>query len=220
MSTAPKKKIFLIRHGQSKGNIDKTFQDEHDPLTPCGRIQAHKVAQRARALKPEIILTSPMVRALETARAIEKETNVPLELHESLREYLVPSRLFNKPIASKESNEYHTELFKNMYDPNWRYEDAESYFDLHNRSLEVIGILKNRPEERILVVSHGAFMSILISTMMTEGVPDPIGATRMSRFLKKKNTGVTIIDYTEQHAIANKWRLTVWNDYTHLIEEE
>lgn len=220
MNTIPKKKIFLIRHGQSKGNIEKTFQDEHDPLTTLGRRQVEKVADRARTLHPEVILTSPMVRAYDTAHAIHEATQAPLETHTILREYQVPSRLVNTPISSPESNEYHTELFKNMYDPNWRYEDADNYFDLHNRSLEVIGELKKRSEERIMVVSHGAFMSILISTMMSEEVPDPIAATRMSRFLRKENTGVTIIDYKESVSVANKWRLKVWNDYTHLADED
>lgn len=216
MNKIPKKKIFLIRHGQSKGNIEKTFQDEHDPLTPLGYTQAGKVAERAKELRPDVILSSPMIRALETARAIEKETGAPLEEHAILREYLVPSKLFNTPKSSPESNEYHTELFKNMYDPTWRYEDSENYFDLHNRAMEVIGELKSRKEERILMVSHGAFMSILISTMMSEGIPDPISATRMTRFLRKENTGITIIDYNEKISIANRWRLKVWNDYTHL----
>ncbi len=219
MHNPPVKKIFLIRHGQSEGNIRKVFQDEHDPLTELGRLQAQKVAERAKALRPDIILASPMMRALETAKMIQTATGAPLEAHATLREYMVPSSLVNKPIASPESNAFHSELFKNIHDPSWKYADEDNYYELHRRASEVMREIKGRNEKRIMLVSHGAFMSILLTAMMSEGVPDPVTAMRMFRFLRKENTGITIIDYIENPFITNNWRLKVWNDYAHLDHE-
>lgn len=220
MHAIPTKKLFLIRHGQSEGNIKKVFQDEHDPLTELGHKQVKKIAERAKKLNADLILSSPMVRALETARAIQEATNAPLEELELLREYRVPSSLVNSPINSKESDAFHRELFKNIHNPTWKYADEDNYFELHKRATDVMQVLKDRPERNIIVVSHGAFMSILLTAMMSEGEPDPITSTRMFRFLRKENTGLTVIDYMEHPFISNTWRLRSWNDYSHLSAEE
>lgn len=41
------KRVYLVRHGQSKGNISPEFQGLDSPLTEEGNDQARTLAQRA-----------------------------------------------------------------------------------------------------------------------------------------------------------------------------
>ncbi len=71
---------WLIRHGQSEGNVGKAHANPHDiPLTPLGRTQARHVAQNL-PITPDRIVHSPMFRARQTALpCIERFPQVPIE---------------------------------------------------------------------------------------------------------------------------------------------
>jgi broad specificity phosphatase PhoE len=215
--TPDRKTVYFIRHGQSEGNILKHFQDANDPLSTLGRKQAQRVAERAKKLKGEVILTSPMSRALETAKAIQKATGLTLEENSNLREFLVPTSLQNKPIHSPEGDSFHAELFKNLNNPEWRYEDEENYLELHTRAVSVLDHLENRKENTVLVVTHGAFMSSILTVMLLEGQMNRFVATNLFRFLRKKNTGITRCEYFKNNGEKMNWRLTTWNDHAHLV---
>lgn len=67
--------IYLIRHGQSAFNAahapgapDPMIYDA--PLTELGRAQATAARQKAAALGIQLVLCSPLTRAIETARII------------------------------------------------------------------------------------------------------------------------------------------------------
>jgi broad specificity phosphatase PhoE len=78
-------KLWILRHGQSAGNvardaaheagksvIDLAVRDVDIPLSPLGERQAaalgHWFAALGEANKPEIVLSSPYLRARQTAR--------------------------------------------------------------------------------------------------------------------------------------------------------
>ena len=80
--------IHLIRHGESKANVSndvyKKTPDWKVPLTKKGKDQAKVAGEslghvlKERQEKPSIIIyTSPMVRALQTARVIKKHIGIP-----------------------------------------------------------------------------------------------------------------------------------------------
>lgn len=63
--------LYLIRHGQTDWNREKRIQGTEDiPLNDTGRHQAAVCAQALSALPFEAIYTSPLSRAVETARII------------------------------------------------------------------------------------------------------------------------------------------------------
>jgi phosphohistidine phosphatase len=68
--------LYIIRHGIA-GDRDpiKYPNDEERPLTEPGRARTKKVAQRLKEkeLRFDIILTSPLVRARQTAEILQKE---------------------------------------------------------------------------------------------------------------------------------------------------
>jgi phosphohistidine phosphatase len=64
--------LYLVRHAAAGGAKDGI--DLHRPLSPDGRKQARRLAIRLvnRRVRPDLVLTSPADRAMETARCIAK----------------------------------------------------------------------------------------------------------------------------------------------------
>ncbi len=217
--TKPKKRVYFIRHGQSVGNVNRVFQHKDEPLTELGKTQAEIVAKKTIGFNAHVILTSPMTRAYQTAEAIGQATNLPLETSDLLREYLAPQKLWNLPLNSPESDDFYTKMMENLHDPSWHYDDEDNYHDLYTRAKDLLDHLVEREEDTIIAVTHGAFMRILLATMMTEGEPDPLVAVRLVRFLSQKNTGITSCEYSFDTVKGNSWRLVAWNDYSHLSED-
>lgn len=94
------KTIYLIRHGHVD-NPEHVFYDEHFPLSETG---AKEAAELGRALKaancePSRIVSSPYLRARETAHIISSEINGPeVEYDDRLKEWQVGD-WFLKPLA-------------------------------------------------------------------------------------------------------------------------
>ena len=68
------KTLFLIRHAKSSWD-DTALPDKDRPLHNRGRRDAKKMGERLakRDVKPDLILSSPATRALETAEIIAKK---------------------------------------------------------------------------------------------------------------------------------------------------
>jgi len=73
--------ILLVRHGQTEWNRIERFRGRVDiELNSSGLIQAQKTALRIqRHWQPELIFSSPLKRAMQTAHAIVELTNVQVD---------------------------------------------------------------------------------------------------------------------------------------------
>jgi broad specificity phosphatase PhoE len=79
--------IVLVRHGETDANRAGLLLGRANPtLNERGREQAAAVAAALRREPVSIILTSPLVRARETAAAIGRATGVEVEVEPSLTE--------------------------------------------------------------------------------------------------------------------------------------
>lgn len=96
-------RLVLVRHGESEGNLadrearqrgadrlDLEVRDADIDLSPNGRRQADAVgrwlASADPALRPDLVVSSPYRRAVETAQRAMSDLDVPLLLDERLRE--------------------------------------------------------------------------------------------------------------------------------------
>ena len=75
-------RVYLVRHAQAAGGEP----DELRPLTEAGREQARALGERLAALEPRpaLVLSSPLLRARETAVSIAKATGAELRVDERL----------------------------------------------------------------------------------------------------------------------------------------
>jgi len=73
-------RLFLVRHAHS----DPGDPDSLRPLSPRGREQARELGERLAPVEPELVVTSPLLRARETAAAIATGAGAELRVDERL----------------------------------------------------------------------------------------------------------------------------------------
>ena len=73
-------RLFLVRHAEAAPG----HPDELRPLTAAGREQARALGERLAAEQPDLVLSSPLLRARETAAAIARATGAELRIDERL----------------------------------------------------------------------------------------------------------------------------------------
>ena len=73
-------RVFLVRHAKAAPGEP----DELRSLTPEGREQARDLGERLAGAGVDAVLSSPLLRARETAEAIAKGTGAPAEADERL----------------------------------------------------------------------------------------------------------------------------------------
>jgi broad specificity phosphatase PhoE len=81
-------RILLVRHGETDFNLTRRFQGRIDiPLNTKGRKQAQALAAALKEESLTAIYSSPLIRAMETARSIKTyHPSTPLFEEEGLRE--------------------------------------------------------------------------------------------------------------------------------------
>jgi phosphohistidine phosphatase len=80
MAVTPHRRLTLLRHGHAAA-ADATTPDRDRPLTAQGEADATAMGQRFRAqgARPSLILVSPALRTLQTARLVAGALGYPLE---------------------------------------------------------------------------------------------------------------------------------------------
>jgi phosphohistidine phosphatase len=73
-------RLILVRHAHAAPGSP----DELRTLTATGREQARELAERLAPERPVVVLSSPLLRARETADAIARAAGAPLRVDERL----------------------------------------------------------------------------------------------------------------------------------------
>ncbi len=168
--------IWLVRHGQSAGNvardaaeaaaglhIDIAERDVDVPLSELGMQQSQALAGWFAALpphsQPNVVLHSPYVRAAETAnilmQKLDREELLAVHADERLREkeFGILDRLTTHGIAQK-----YPELYEQRHHVGkfyFRPPGGESWCDVILRLRGVLEtITREYPRERVLIVGH------------------------------------------------------------------
>jgi phosphohistidine phosphatase len=78
-------KLYLLRHGQADWP-DWNRPDDERPLTAKGRKEMNEVAAvlAAREVRPDVLLASPLPRALQTAQIAAEALGLPVTVEPSL----------------------------------------------------------------------------------------------------------------------------------------
>jgi len=173
-------KIFLVRHGQTGGNLAHRHQAVDTPLTKEGEAQAHRAATRIKELNPTHLVCSSMVRAIETARIIGDACDlVPVTEHR-FSELNRPKKLYGN---------YHKSIRSLFFYAQWYlgYEnkdllDGETYAQLRQRLKESQAVLEAYPADaRVAVVSHSVFINLFTAHLCQDGVLTPWQALKAFR---------------------------------------
>jgi broad specificity phosphatase PhoE len=197
--------MFLVRHAESTWNRQKKIQGQRDPqLSPYGNKEAKLLAKRFKGLEFEAVYSSPLKRAMETARAIvgrRAEIQCIEELTEiNLGEW--EGRTLNQ-IRRK---------FGDSFD-RWavspskvRIPGGEAFKDFKKRVGKAMrGIERRHKEGNVLVVCHGGVISTY-ATALLNLPPDDVWC------LTVKNASLTIVEVAPSIR-----KLITFNDISHLM---
>ena len=155
--------LGLIRHGQTDWNVDMRLQGISDiPLNDRGRIQAKNAAPKVALGNWDLVLSSPLSRARETAEIVKSSLpDAELITHELLIE-----RSFG--VAEGLTYEQWRDQFGSLH----HAEGAESIDELTTRvELLLQDLASSYSGKRILAVSHGAFIRRVINLVSCGELP-------------------------------------------------
>ena len=96
----------------------------------------------------------------------------------------------------------------------WHYSDEENFHEFKTRVAKFLRVLKKRKEKRVLIVSHGGTMRMLLGLMLFgEREFSQKMFYRIFDVFKLVNTGLTVSEYKD-----GDWNIRAWNDHAHLGE--
>lgn len=152
--------IYVVRRGETNYNVDVRYEWRIDtPLNENGIMQARKLKEIFKEIKFDVVITSPLVRAIETANEI---TDIEMITDERIIERS------NGESESKLKSEITEDIdFNNQNEKKY---NIESIVDFRKRIYNFLDEIKERYKgKNVLVVTH-ACVGIYIRTYF-EGEP-------------------------------------------------
>lgn len=206
MSMKGRRRISLVRHGQSESNVTGRWQGHGDsPLSALGLEQAAALAERLSRWELGRFVASDLSRAADTGRATASLLGKEIHFDAALREIDVGAweGLTRVEVAQKFPHEIAALAGGQMI----AIGGAESWADLARRSRAAIAALRDALDEgeHAVVFSHGGFIASLVAGTFA------ISRDRPTRLGNVANTSVTTIEFEGDRA-----RLLRFNDTSHL----
>ena len=212
MNDSPKRtrtEMFLVRHGETWYNKERIVQGRgvNVSLNELGRRQAEALADRATSLEIDIVYSSTLLRARETAQMIaDRCGQLPLIFLSDLEE--MSWGVFEGKSSTPEVKKAFQEMLGQWQAGHFDYavDEGESILDVKARGMQAIEyILREHAGQRIMIVSHGRFLRVVLATMLEE-----YGLQRMEE-LNHQNTGLNHLIYENE-----SFEAIMLNDTTHL----
>lgn len=178
------KLLHFIRHGQgfhnSLNDFCKVYQVKakpynipevfDPPLTEIGRQQAKALQSRARETKAELVVVSPMSRALMTSNIAFAHCigHVPFLAHESCKEKSHGNSCDYRRSASDAKQDFPNVDFSLIpeEDPLLSTLHMESDSEVAERAYDFMLWLRNRSETEIVVSTHSAWLFSLFNAVL------------------------------------------------------
>lgn len=149
-------KIYSTRHGQTDFNKRDVILGTTDiELNETGLFQAEKLAEKVARLDVDIIIASPMMRAMKTAQFVAEKNGLEIIIDNRLREWNY-GEYEGKPrvtegFAGNKKN-FGVKMGKT----------GESLLQLAQRVYSALDdIIKNYNQKNVLVVSHGGVCRVI-----------------------------------------------------------
>lgn len=205
-----KTKVILIRHSESVGNDQLIFQGWTDcEVSENGKKQLDLLSVRLRNTKLDAMVSSPLLRARQTAEAVNRFHHLPVETYQDLIE--IDGGDYNGtlwddlPVRFPEQNERwyrdpanfeapHGETMRQVYDRIWR---------------GILSVVHDHRGQTVCVVSHGCAIRNLICRLLYGSI-DHLNETPWS-----DNTGINVLEFTDD----DQARIVLLNDAAHLTPE-
>jgi broad specificity phosphatase PhoE len=196
--------IFLVRHGQTIGNVARRHQADATPLSDLGRQQADEVALKIKELRPTHLVSSHLIRAIETARPISRLTGLDMEIIHDFEELRRPKYLGGRKHFGPHSVFYYLLWFLGIENESLA---GESYYKIRQRIAMAQNHLKRYPDDaRVVVVSHSVFINLFLAHMCRPSALLPFSAAKFFiSVLRIPNGQIIHVSYAAKGEGKCKW---------------
>ena len=151
-------RVIFLRHGQTGENAAHRHQPTNTPLSVLGRTQAVAAGKLLRSEAVTHIVSSPVVRALQTASLVTDQLDLLPSIDYNLRELERPDALVGHRHFSLRSLLFYTFWFLGLT------QGGEAYRDLRARIAAARTELERLPADAtVVVVSHTVFINLYIA---------------------------------------------------------
>lgn len=193
-------RIVLVRHGETLHNVAGIAQGWNDSaLSERGEGQVAALAARIARLEADALFSSPLDRALTTAKAISGAAGLPIVTLDDLREMNYGQWEGRSFLEVR--REYPDEYARWIDDPDGAAPEGESHNDVRARVERAIAASGNA--RRPVFVSHGTAIRIAVTVLL--GLP-----VLAARNFAQDNASISIFIRR-----GDRWILKLWNDTTH-----
>lgn len=203
-------KLYVIRHCESTGNVSNRFMGHTNvEITERGQLQLDYLSERFRDIHIDAAYSSPLKRAVLTAKAATKYHDIDVQSDDELIEINfgdfenipINEIVSMDPINSEYwSNAPH--LFQSM--------NGESMLDVYNRAWPALEkIAKDNMGKTVVVATHGCFIRNAMCRAM--GLP----LEQISEIPWSNNTAVTLFEFDENL----NYTIVFKHDLSHLPQE-
>lgn len=198
------KTFYCVRHGETDANVLNIMPgDLPYHLTDKGREQAKATGRALAGIKMDVVCSSDIVRAIETAEYIMEYQTCELVLEPRLRDlgFGIFAGMDREEVRQKYPDEW-AALRKDPFGA--RRPGGESFADLMERQWSYItDVAKSLSDDKdwdIGIVSHGGNIAVLLGK---------IRGTREARAVP--NCSISVIRYDKGH-----WSIVIPEDTSHL----
>ena len=144
-------KLYVIRHGQTDYNVKHVFQGHTDiPLNDVGIAQAKQTAKKFENINIDLIIVSPLTRAIQTAKYIKEITNAEMIIDERLIE-----RSFGDMEGHSNRTEWNIQMMLDYY-KNYAIQNIEPIQSFFKRIYDFLDdITEKYKDKNVVLVTHG-----------------------------------------------------------------
>ena len=147
-------KLYVLRHGETNENITKVMQGNMETyLNETGKAQAISVRDKVKEAGIDLVISSPKIRALETARLAAPEVDI-----------IEDERLLSRNHGEFEGmtrDQINLHEYWNIK-KNVQYERAETVGELFNRISSLLNdILEKYNDKTVMIVTHSGITRVL-----------------------------------------------------------
>ncbi len=221
--------FYFVRHGQSILNAKGIRQGSEGQLSEKGFEQAHITGERlaeeqvSTGKKMDVVLASPYDRTRETAGIVSEHLHVraPIEFVDLLKERRNPSSIIGKKADDPEISRIIDLMDRSYHSDDYRFSDEENFADLRDRAKACLEFLEKRKEKRIVVVTHGIFLKMLIAYMLYRDGLNAQEYNKLSFLNPANNAGITVCAYDAglfgsglfAPKPEKRWQLVSWDEH-------
>lgn len=152
------RRVILLRHCQSIANGGHATTLDSIALSDSGFKHAEEIA-RGMHEPPDVLVSSPILRALQTIKPISTRFSLPYEIW-SIGEF-VYLNFGQSPTTAMDRLASVTAHWDRL-DPNERNSECESFRDFYDRVCEINDRFEKCSAPLLILVSHGQFIRTLL----------------------------------------------------------